>query len=173
LESHSGEIEAFDVLQGSRLLRRRWKHLVGATVAAGVIAIVATFFVQPIWESRISIQPGVVNGESLEDSRILARVLESEAANELAPENDSSFCQPFRVQIVEATPGGSVAYIRVLARSRTPDEARSCAAHALEFVMRRHTELFEKAVKNSEEYQHTLTLVVKQLGDSVAKLESN
>jgi uncharacterized protein involved in exopolysaccharide biosynthesis len=38
--------------------------------------------------------------------------------------------------------------------------------------MGRHGELFEKAVRNFEEYQHTLTLVVKQLGDSLAKLES-
>jgi uncharacterized protein involved in exopolysaccharide biosynthesis len=172
LESQLAEIKAFDVFHGTRLLQRRWKLLVVASVAATTAAVVATFFVSPIWESEVNIQLGVVNGEILEDPRILSRIIESDAVGQAAPGTNDSSRLRLRAQVVDITPGGPVAYLRVLARGRTPDEARARAAYALEFAKRRHAELSQEALNHSQEYQQTLAATVKQLGESIAKLES-
>jgi uncharacterized protein involved in exopolysaccharide biosynthesis len=170
LEQRWAELKAVDVFQGTRLLQRRWKILVAVTVAATLAAVIAAFIVPPIWESRANIQLGVVRGETLEDPRILARVLESDAVEPDARPN-LSFLQPVRVQIVEATPGGAVAYLRILGRGRTPEEARQRVQRTVEFARNRHAELSERVVHHSQEYQLTLATTVKQLGESIAKFE--
>lgn len=169
------EVRALDLVHGTRLLQRRWKILLAATAGATLIAVAVSFVVPPLWESAVDIQIGTLDGEPIEDPRSLARIIESGAIAQDLPGDASSIRQPLRTQVVIAMPGAvpeRVAYLRVLARGRTADDARAYATQALEFVKRRHAELSQKTDDLTRAYEEGLARAVAELQDSMAKLES-
>jgi len=165
------EVKAFDLIAGTQLLQRRWKIIVAATFVAGIIGVAATRFVPPLYESEVDLQLGTVDGEPVEDGQVLVKVLESAGVTQQWGAADG-IRQPVQAQVVESKPGGSVAYIRVLARGRSAEDARRLAAQALDFVKNRHADVARTLQDQTNDYDQTVEATTKQLGESVSSLET-
>jgi uncharacterized protein involved in exopolysaccharide biosynthesis len=76
-----------------------------------------------------------------------------------------------QTQVVESKPAGSVAYLQVLARGRTAEDARRLATQVLDFVEKRHADIARTLLEETSDYQDALATTVKQLGEGVTRLE--
>ena len=185
MDASSSEVKAFDLIHGTVALRRRWKMVVAVTLAGGLLGVLLTASVAPIWESEVNIQVGTVpvvstpqgnstSSQALEDPRVLAKILESEAFRlSIPPPLRFAGSQPVRTQIVEVGSAATVAYLRVITRASTPEQATALAAHVLGFVKARHEHLFETATKDFSEWRKRLTRLSEELDAGVAELQSS
>ena len=165
------EVKAVDLIAGTQLLQRRWKILLAATVVAAMIAVGATAFVPPLYQSEVDIQLGIVDGDPVEDTQVLVKLLESDGVMRQWTGIGDGIRQPVQAMPVEAKPGGPVAYVRILARGRTADEARGLATQVFDFIRNRHAEIARTLQEDTSDYEQTLAKTVKQLGESVTRLE--
>jgi uncharacterized protein involved in exopolysaccharide biosynthesis len=158
------------VLQGTRLLFRRWKLLLITAIAGGAIGFAATFLLAPVFESEVDLQVGTLNGEPLEDPLALAKWLESPAFITALAAADT-LRQPLRTQIVETRPGGPVAYIRIVTRGVSPEIAVNRAAQVVAGVKQRHATLADESRDELQQYEKAVADTAAQLEQSVVRLE--
>src|SRR5262249_23604620 len=118
------EVASFDVADATTILHRRWKTLFGATIAAAILGALVAALVPKLWESEVDIEVGMAYGRPLEDSRVLARFLASDAYRRMLPDQlISGIRDPIGSQVVEVGSDSEPVYIRVLARGRTSQQA--------------------------------------------------
>jgi len=165
------EVKAVDLIAGTQRLQRRWKIVLTATFIAAIIGVGATAFVSPLYESEVDIQLGIVDGEPVEDAQVLVKLLESAGVMQQWTGVSTDIRQPVQATAVDAKPGGPVAYLRILARGRTAADARALATQVLEFVRNRHTDIIRTLQEDTSDYEQSLARTVKQLGESVTRLE--
>src|SRR5205807_8693024 len=95
------EVISIDVVDATTALRRRWKTLVAAAIAAGIAGAALASVLPPVRQSEANSAIGAAYGTTLEDPRILARFLESDAFRRSLPVYlTSSVANPVRAQAV-------------------------------------------------------------------------
>src|SRR5438477_7088423 len=166
------EVISIDVVDATTALRRRWKTLVAAALAAGIGGGVLASVLPPVWQSEANIEIGAAYGTTLEDPRILARFLESDAFRRSLPAHlTSSVANPVRAQVVDTGGGGPVAYLRILANGRTSEQAHAVAQHVVEIIKARHAPMYAAAVSEFVEFQNTLSGALKELNGGMSRLQ--
>jgi hypothetical protein len=150
-----------------------WRAVVAVCVLAGAIGVAAAFLFPKVYESSLDLQIGQSLGEPLEDPYAVAAFLQSAGFQSQLPEAYRDVGTTLVSVRVDEAPGPKpTGLLRVVVRGRTAENAAKAANVVSERTVARHAELYERAVKQTDEYRATLQRRLDGIMENAAQMDA-
>lgn len=147
------EEQEIDLRDYLRVLKRKWKLIVGLTVGCAIISAVISLFLPPVYESSAIIEPAKINNVAVETSAIGELLFKNplnpylkNIAEQMGLKEKEAYNLPEKFKLLDKS-----GYIQVTAKGKTPEEAKKLADVIVSFILKRHEKLAGNALEISGE----------------------